>query len=208
VSAGGFRRWAPAATVLTAAVLWYATFAMGGPSFWIKISLSAGFLAVVSLLIQPPRGEELRFSGRSVMGGLVSAALLYGIFWAGKAVSAALFDFAAPQIGGIYEKGAGTPMWIIALLLFFVTGPSEEIYWRGYLQRSLAARLGRWPGWAAATALYAGVHVSSANFMLVGAAAVAGAFWGAMYARFGNLVPVMVSHCVWSAVIFAVFPMH
>jgi membrane protease YdiL (CAAX protease family) len=43
--------------------------------------------------------------------------------------------------------------------------------------------------------------------MLVGAAAVAGGFWGAMYARSGNLAPVIVSHSVWSAVIFAVFPM-
>jgi membrane protease YdiL (CAAX protease family) len=43
--------------------------------------------------------------------------------------------------------------------------------------------------------------------MLVGAAAVAGAFWGAMYARLGRLAPVIVSHALWSAVIFAVFPM-
>ena len=98
-------------------------------------------------------------------------------------------------------------MVTIALLLFWVTGPSEEIFWRGYLQRSLMERFGRWPGWAAATAIYAGVHIWSFNFMLVGAAAVAGAFWGAMYARLGSLAPVILSHSIWSTVIFAVFPM-
>jgi len=41
----------------------------------------------------------------------------------------------------------------------------------------------------------------------VGAAAVAGAFWGALYARCGRLAPVIVSHSIWSTVIFAVFPM-
>jgi membrane protease YdiL (CAAX protease family) len=68
-------------------------------------------------------------------------------------------------------------------------------------------RFGRWPGWAAATAIYAGVHIWSFNFMLVGAAAVAGAFWGAMYARLGSLAPVILSHSIWSTIIFAVFPM-
>jgi membrane protease YdiL (CAAX protease family) len=206
VSAKNLRRWAPAGTVLMAAVLWYVTFAMGGPSFWIKISVSAAVLAATSLVIEPPRRDAWRFNGRSLGVGMASAALLYGIFWAGRAVSSALFDFADPQIGGIYQKGTGTPLWVIALLLFFITGPSEEIYWRGYLQRRLVGRLGRWPGWAVATAIYSGVHVCSANVMLVGAAAVAGAFWGAMYARFGNLAPVVVSHSLWSAVIFSVFP--
>jgi hypothetical protein len=43
--------------------------------------------------------------------------------------------------------------------------------------------------------------------MLIGAAAVAGAFWGAMFWRYKNLMPVIISHSVWSTVIFAVFPM-
>jgi len=98
-------------------------------------------------------------------------------------------------------------MWAIALLLFFVTGPSEELYWRGYLQKNLMMRFGQWQGWLLATAIYAAVHIWSFNFMLIGAAAVAGAFWGAMYWRLKNLAPVIISHSVWSAVIFAVFPM-
>ena len=98
-------------------------------------------------------------------------------------------------------------MWVIAILLFFVTGPSEELYWRGYLQRNLMVRFGQWQGWLLATTIYAAVHIWSFNFMLIGAAAVAGAFWGAMYWRFKNLTPVIISHSVWSMVIFAVFPM-
>ena len=97
---------------------------------------------------------------------------------------------------------------MIALLLFFVTGPGEELYWRGYLQKNLMVRFGEWQGWLLATAIYSAVHIWSFNFMLIGAAAVAGAFWGAMYWRFKSLTAVIISHSVWSMVIFAVFPMN
>jgi membrane protease YdiL (CAAX protease family) len=207
VSAARPRPAVVAGTVLLAAGLWWVTFAQELASFWIKISISASLLAAISLILRPPPRGSFRIDASAVAWGLASAVALYGIFWAGKAVSTAVFPFAGDQIGSIYHKGDGTPLWVIAVLLFCVTGPSEEIYWRGFLQQSLADRFGRWGGWAAATAVYAAVHVWSFNFMLVGAAAVAGAFWGAMYARFGRLAPVIVSHALWSTVIFAVFPM-
>ena len=195
-------------TVLLAALFWFVTFYLTWASFWIKISFSAATLAILSLLLQPNRKERIRIDAGAVALGLVSAAILYFIFWTGKAVSEMILPFSGGQIGGIYEKGAGTPMWVIALLLFFVTGPSEELYWRGYLQKNLMMRFGQWQGWLLATAIYAAVHIWSFNFMLIGAAAVAGAFWGAMYWRLKSLTPVIISHSVWSAVIFAVFPMH
>ena len=195
-------------TVMLAMVLWFATFYLTWSTFWIKIAVSAATLAIVSLRLQPIRKEHLRFDRQALIYGLMSAAALYFIFWVGKAVATVLFSFAGYQIGGIYDRGSGTPIGTIALLLFFVTGPSEELYWRGYLQKNLMARWGRWQGWLLATAIYAGVHVWSLNLMLIGAAAVAGAFWGAMYWRLRNLVPVIISHSVWSTIIFAVFPMH
>jgi hypothetical protein len=194
-------------TVILATLFWFVTFYLTWSSFWIKISFSAATLAILSLLLQPDCKERIRIDAKAIVLGLVSAAVLYFIFWTGKAVSALILPFAGGQIGGIYDKGAGTPMWAIALLLFFVTGPSEELYWRGYLQKNLMMRFGQWQGWLLATAIYAAVHIWSFNFMLIGAAAVAGAFWGAMYWRLKNLAPVIISHSVWSAVIFAVFPM-
>ncbi len=195
------------ATVALATVLWFVTFYLTWASFWIKISFSAAILAILALCLQPQRAGRFGFDWRAVVIGLLSAAVLYGIFWVGKQISTLLLSFSGPQIGGIYQKGAGTPMGMIALLLFFITGPCEEIYWRGYLQRNLMDRFGSRPGWVLATVIYAGVHIWSFNFMLIGAAAVAGAFWGALYWRLGTLAPVIVSHSVWSTVIFAVFPM-
>jgi membrane protease YdiL (CAAX protease family) len=202
-----FRAIPLAGTVLLAAVLWFITFYLTWSIFWIKISFSAATLALLSFWLQPNLKEHFKLNGRAVILGLLSAAVLYLIFWTGKAVAAVILPFAGQQIGGIYDKGAGTSMWLIALLLFFITGPAEELYWRGYLQKNLMIRFGRWQGWLLATAIYAAVHIWSLNFMLIGAAFVAGAFWGAIYLYYKNLAPVIISHSVWSMVIFAVFPM-
>ena len=194
-------------TVALAAVLWFVTFYIPWGIFWIKIAFSAATLAGISLWLGSDQKQTLGIDLKSLPIGLFSAAALYLIFWIGKSLTTVLFPFAPHQIGAIYGKGEGTPVWIIILLLFFVTGPGEEIYWRGYLQRNLMNRFGGWQGWLLATILYAGVHLWSFNFMLIGAAGVAGAFWGAMYWRLGNLGPVIISHSLWSSVIFAVFPM-
>ena len=200
--------WAPVTgTVALAFVLWFVTFYLGWGIFWVKISFSAALLAAVSIWLQPNRKKQLRFNGKSLLMGLFSAAVLYFIFWLGKQISNALFTFADHQIGDIYGIGTNTPLWAITLLLFFITGPSEELFWRGYLQDNLMKRFGKGKGWIAATAIYALVHIWSFNFMLIGAAAVAGLFWGGMYRYHDNLAPVIISHAVWSSVIFAVFPM-
>ncbi len=199
--------WKPVTgTALLAAFLWFVTFYLTFSTFWIKITVSAASLAAVSLWLQPAAIQNLKFDFKSVWLGILSAAALYFIFWLGKKTSILLFPFASHQIGSIYAKGAGTPMGVIVFLLFFVTGPCEEIYWRGFLQRNLMRRFGPGRGWLLATVLYSGVHIWSFNFMLIGAAAVAGAFWGAIYRRTGNLPLVIVSHSIWSTVVFTVFP--
>lgn len=202
-----FRPMAVGLTVGLAFVLWFVTFYLSWSIFWIKISFSAAILAILSLWLQPRRVGQFRFNKSAIIIGLASAGLLYFIFFMGKMISSAIFPFAQGQIGAIYGKGTGTSTAVIVFLLFFITGPSEEIYWRGYLQKALMVRYGNWQGWLLATGIYAGAHIWSFNFMLMGAAAMAGAFWGAMFWRFKNLAPVIISHSIWSTVIFVLFPM-
>ncbi|MBI9084109.1 MAG: CPBP family intramembrane metalloprotease [Desulfobacterales bacterium] len=194
------------AMVALAAALWVVAFALPWSNFWLKIAGSASLLALLSVWIAPPAAGWRRPDGRDLIRGIVSAMALWLIFWAGKAVSSQLFAFADGQIGAIYGKGTGMSRWGIFVLLLTVTGPAEEIFWRGFLQKQLMGRFGNARGWALATAAYALVHVCSMNFMLVGAAAVAGAFWGLLYWHWGRLWPVIISHALWSAFIFAVVP--
>ena len=200
------RRWLPVmGALILAAALWFVTFGLEWGNFWIKISASALSLSVVALVLGP-RPERPRIHAVDILLGLGSAVVLYGAFWLGNWLSDLLFSFADGQVSSIYAKGEGTSRWAICLLLLTVTGPSEEIFWRGFLQRRLQLHLGGFLGWAFATLAYALVHLSAWNFMLIGAALVAGAFWGLVYWRLGRLFPVIISHAVWSVLVFIVAP--
>lgn len=194
--------------MLTGAVLlaiagWAFTFGLAWGNFWIKIGIAVGCINAYAFYFRRPK---IRFTFKDVLLGLGSAVFLYGVFWVGNALSPLIVPAAHAQVGGIYGLGEGTQRIWIMLLLLFVTGPGEELFWRGFLQETLMERWGRWPGFLAATALYGGVHVFSMNLMLIGAACVAGAFWGLQYLWKRDLASLIISHSLWSAVIFAVLP--
>ncbi|MCF8034012.1 MAG: CPBP family intramembrane metalloprotease [Desulfarculaceae bacterium] len=193
-------------SVALAAGLLGLCFAWSGGNFWAKTALSALVLAALSLLVRPPAPGEFRFRASDLAWGLAAAVALWLLFWLGKVVSTAVFPFAADQIGGIYAQGAGASPWLIALVIFLVTGPGEELFWRRYVQTSLQQRLGPGLGWLVGCLVYAGVHLASGNFMLMGAAGVAGAFFGLLYWKLGRIMPVLIAHGAWSAVIFALLP--
>jgi membrane protease YdiL (CAAX protease family) len=189
--------------VLLAFACWAVTFGWAGGNFWMKISLSVMAVFLYSLLWQRPK-VPLRFD--SFFVGLLSAAVLYFIFYAGHMTSPYILPGAESQVGGIYSLGEGTSRVLVFLLLFFVTGPGEEIFWRGFLQDHLMKRGGDHQGFIVTTLIYAGVHAFSFNFILILAALVAGAFWGLLYLWKRDLLVQITSHSVWSAVIFAVAP--
>ncbi|NWF57232.1 MAG: CPBP family intramembrane metalloprotease [Syntrophaceae bacterium] len=189
--------------VLLAFACWGITFGWTGGNFWVKIGLSVLAVFSYSLFWQKPR-IHLRFN--SLLLGLFSAALLYSIFFMGHQLAPYILPGAKTQVGGIYSLGEGTSKVFIFLLLFFITGPGEEIFWRGFFQENLMKKWGNLQGFTAATLIYAGVHVFSHNLMLILAALVAGTFWGLLYLWKRDLLVQITSHSLWSAVIFAVAP--
>jgi hypothetical protein len=191
--------------VLLPVVSWAFTFGWSGGNFWVKIGLSVLLVFGYSLYWQRPK-IALRLS--SCLLGLVSAVVLYFVFFAGNALAPYFISGAPGQVGGIYSLGEGSSKILVFLLLLCITGPGEEIFWRGFLQEQLMRRIGRFRGYLTATAVYAGVHVFSGNLVLILAALVAGAFWGALYLWKKDLLAQIISHSLWSAFIFAVFPIH
>jgi len=189
--------------ILLALIFWAITFGWGGGNFWAKIGLSVLALFLYSLIWQRPR-IALRLE--SIPLGLLSAGALYLIFYLGNEFASYFFPAAKSQVRGIYSLGEGTSRTLIFLLLFFITGPGEEIFWRGFLQDRLMGRWGDGRGFWVATAIYAGAHLFSLNPMLVSAAFVAGTFWGLLYLWKRDLLAQIISHSTWSAVIFAAAP--
>nr|BAL59351.1 abortive infection protein [Candidatus Acetothermum autotrophicum] len=192
--------------VLAAFALWYFAFQTDIWNFWVRLTLAAALLATSALVLTPDRAALFRVRGRDIAIGVASALVLYGIFWLGKQLALVILPFAADQISSVYANRAQLDLLWIGLLLFFLLGPSEEIFWRGFVQRRLSEQFGVPGGWLIATAIYALVHIWTLNLLLIAAALVAGLFWGWLYHRTQSLVTVIVSHALWDMMIFVIFP--
>jgi membrane protease YdiL (CAAX protease family) len=188
-----------------AALLFPWVFRAKNGSFWVRMTVVAGFLGAIALRERP----ELRrrtTSPLDVLTGLLSAAGLYGIFQIGDRFARRFMPRGDVEIRQIYSLSAGTPGWLIALVLAGIIAPCEELFWRGLLQDRLAKRFGAFRGAAIASACYGLVHLGSRNLTLTGAAATAGSFWGLQYALQRRLPALIVSHIVWDVWIFLVSP--
>jgi membrane protease YdiL (CAAX protease family) len=143
---------------------------------------------------------------RKIVTGLISAGILYMVFLAGNFFVRHVMAHSGQQISDVYSfKGQASPLRII-LLMAFIIGPGEELFWRGFLQGNLMARFGRIQGLIMATMIYSLMHLASGNILLVMAAFVCGLFWGWLYLRYRSMVVNVVSHTVWDIVVFMVIP--
>lgn len=197
-------------SLLLAALLWsimFSPWTAPQVNFWWMMSGSATLLALCASLAHPAWWQGVRFRLSDVAGGIVVAAALWMIFWTGDKLSAWLFDFARPQVDAIYGMKEGESPWLLSLLMLCLIGPAEEIFWRGYVQRTLSLRWSATAGWLTTALVYALVHAGSCNFMLTMAALVAGGVWGTLYRYFPQrLGALIVSHALWDVAVFIWFP--
>lgn len=235
--------------LLAAAVLWFAMFSpwtSANMNFWGTMASSAVLLLILSLwygrdlwqhrLRQWQRigtrectdtndsrtvsRNKTLYVFRQIGLGIGIAAMLWGVFWAGDKVSQWLFpSFARLQVDAVYGLKEQTNPRLVGYLLLFLIGPTEEIFWRGYVQETFCRMfradspqwLRRLPSeWAAmivTTAVYTLIHLPAMNFMLLMSALVCGIVWGGLYAYRRDLLPaVIVSHALWDAAVFVWFP--
>lgn len=193
-------------SLILAAIFWFVNFALKLYNFWFSMSAAVLVLTAFALYYGGIPFRRRDWSKRAILSGLASAVALYIIFWLGNQVSQWIFHFAKPQIASIYTIRTQGEAFVITLILLFVTSPGEEIFWRGFVQKRLMDRLGTVPGYLCASAIYAAVHVASGNFMLTMAALTAGLFWGWLYQRERNLIPCILSHSLWTLMIFVLLP--
>lgn len=196
--------------VAIGAVLWFLMFSpWTSPhiNFWWSMTASAVILTAYATLACPEWLRDIRFDGRQVLAGLVIAFVLWWIFWIGDKASQWLFGFARPQVDLIYTMKSGTDSRLIAALLLLVIGPAEEIFWRGFIQRRFSQQWNPNAGFIVTLACYTLIHVWSMNFMLVMAALTVGFCWGLLYRLRPRWLPALIiSHAVWDACAFVLFP--
>jgi membrane protease YdiL (CAAX protease family) len=165
--------------------------------FWERMTLT-GFVLGNMALANERELRHMRVRPIHIAQGLGSAAILYSIFQLGDQIARKVMPRGAKEIREIYAlRGLGPPEEI-GLRLATVIGPAEELFWRGFLQRRA--------GGVAAAAAYGGAHLVTGNTTLIGAAAVAGIYWG-LLRRLGMSMPALItSHIAWDIWIFLLAP--
>ena len=198
--------------IAIAAVCWFVMFSPWTKTwlnFWLAMCSSTAILGLSSLYFDRGAGNRgnYRWDWKYIPIGIVSALVLYGVFWSGNQLVHWLLDFAGREIDNVYSTRSQAPHWLIGILLLTWIGPAEEIFWRGFVQRRLGLSIGGWKAFWLTTAIYALVHIWSFNLMLMVAATLCGLFWGWMYRRYGNVWPGLISHALWDCLIFVVIPL-
>jgi hypothetical protein len=187
----------------------YAAFALTfrGPrtKFWQRMTATGLSLGTLALTAQPEL-RRTRIRPRDVAVGLGVAAGLYGVFTVGDRMARRIMPNGSREIEEMYALRELLPAAQIAGRLALIIAPAEELFWRGFVQKRLQQRLGTWPGAAAASAAYGGAHLSTGNLTLLGAANVAGAAWGGLYAAGVPMGALVVSHVAWDLWTFLVAP--
>ena len=201
--------------ILVAAGLWFLMFSPWTASwfnFWWAMTASAVILTTMAFFFggkgQGARGETFPRLASQLLLGILIAIVLWGVFWVGDRLSSLLFDFARPQVDDIYQMKDGNAPWLIGLLLLCIIGPAEELFWRGYVQRTLSSHWNANAAFVATTLVYTLIHIPSLNFMLVMAALTCGICWGGLYRLFPRHLPaIVISHALWDAAAFVWFPL-
>lgn len=193
-----------------AAVLWTIMFSpWTSPhiNFWVMMTCSGAILTTYSTIAAPGLWKNIRMGWSDIALGVLLAAALWGVFWIGDRLSSLMFDFARPQVNLIYGMKEGENPVILTLLMLFIIGPAEEIFWRGYIQNKFSKKWNANIGFIVTTLIYGLVHISKFNFMLIMAALVAGFIWGLAYRFFPErLGAIILSHALWDCAVFIWFP--
>ncbi|PUA31864.1 MAG: hypothetical protein B9J98_05055 [Candidatus Terraquivivens tikiterensis] len=189
--------------VLPAYPIWFVVFRTEFLNFWARMIFAVSLLTLIALVGKPELLRFPRIRMSNILIGLVSGFLLYFLLYLGYAI---FKPFVAESAGEVYALRREAPQGLIALFLIF-TSFGEEIYWRGFIQHELQGMLGSVRGLLAASAAYSTVHVWTMNVPLMVIAFLMGLCWGATYLKTRSLQSIIISHTVWTELVFVFLPL-
>jgi len=189
-------------TLPIAYVVWFFAFQVPVLNFWLRITIAA-FILLATALAVGRKELSLKPTPLGIVVGVVSAVLLYLFFWSGYQVLSGFPQFTG-TISSVYSLKGAEPTSFIATVLLFPIGPTEEIYWRGFIQHALSKKLSTRNSVLLTSTIYASIHLPTLNPSLIFVAFIGGLVWGYVYFRWG-LAASMVSHVLWDEMIFVFF---
>ena len=196
--------WALPAALAAMAVVYPAAFSLQVVPFWSAMVAFSAFSWWAAW--HPYLRTRLRPTRRLVVMGLLSGLALYVVFLGGALVVRQTPLW--PNVQSVVDLTRTTaPGMVAVLVIVFGTSPSEEVLWRGAVFARLTRRYGA--GWrpvvlsAAAYALFVGL---SGSLVLSLAALVCGTVWARQRQVTGSLVPSLMSHALWSLLMYLSIP--
>jgi membrane protease YdiL (CAAX protease family) len=186
------------AGLAVAVVAMGSVFATRRGSFWPRAVVAGMVIGAFAVVAEWGRlANLLRPTWVDLLIGVVSAALLYLVFLAGDRLLANTFPTLSREVDDLYRLRAQARPGAI-LVMITAVAVCEELFWRGVVQ----ARAGL----LVATLGYALVLVWERKLVLLVAAVICGATWGALFAWRNTLVAPAVSHVLWDLAIMVFLP--
>ncbi len=148
------------------------------------------------------------FSTRNLAVGIVTAIVLYFVFFLGNALIKNYGPFGIRPINetSIYDLFSSTPIPLL-IVIFFFDAIGFESYFRGNLQRLFYGKL-RFGAIFLPALIDALIHFSSFNPLFPATTFIVDCFWGVNYYFTKDIYSNYTSHFVWDLLIFLVFPIH
>jgi CAAX protease family protein len=200
----GAARSAGSASLASACVVVWVVAASAGP---IEIGGAAVALGVaVWLFDRVAAGRALRPRRRLLLLGAAAGGSMAGVTYLLYPVLARWSPFVATDTAFLYSALRESPP-VIASIAVAPVVLGEELVWRGAVQAALVERVGPRSGVALAALAYGLAHAPLGSPVLVGVALLCGLAWGTLRAATTSLVPTLVAHLVWDALVMLWFPL-
>lgn len=189
--------------------LWAAAaFAARSFGIWFSIGGLALVLGVVVFVLDPKTTRALlRPAPRHAIIGLVAGVAMAAATHLLYPLAASAAPFLAVETGHLYAAFRGPPTWVVSVVLApIIVG--EELVWRGVVQSALLQRLKPPLAVAVCAGVYALAHAPVGSVALTLTALACGLVWGTLRAVTGSMLPSLLSHLLWDAVVLLWFPLH
>jgi membrane protease YdiL (CAAX protease family) len=191
---------------LFAATTWTVAVAVAGEvGVWLAVGGAAVLLGGAVLVTSPVVRGQLRPDRLRILLGVVTGLCMVAATYvlAPLVHRSALIEHDLQRLYSAFRV-AGTRWASIALFPVIV---GEELVWRGAVQGALERRLPPRGAAVVAATLYAAAHAPMGSLLLVVTALGCGLVWSALRAASGSLVPSLLSHAIWDAVVLLAFPL-
>ncbi|MDD5309874.1 MAG: CPBP family intramembrane metalloprotease [Deltaproteobacteria bacterium] len=169
----------------------------------------AGAMVVLALLFELRLLRSLfAFSLRDVLFALAVGILVYVLLSWARRVLPDVMPISGLWLGRLASRASAVPVWLAGPAGAIVLVPAEELFWRGFVLRRLAVRLGPVAGVTIAAAAYAIFWTAALDPLVGGAAALCGLAFGVMTVRSKSLVPAMAGHALLWILAVSVMPLY